>query len=221
MPVARRATRRPSSRYSKKKTSIPRQVRTIVNQIAEKKYLQLNTGLITGTNVWAFYSALEGLQQGTGASDRLGNRVFVTAIHYVIQFDCDNTVVPVENVFCEYLVYHNRAAGGGLPNGTDIWLFNQTSSPRNMAKTKQLTLEAYGTHNMPVAGGKTGTVADLNNGQGLARFSIFPKKQITYTSNSGTISDLLKDDYGFAICCNSNVGACRYRVFSTMEYTDY
>lgn len=193
-------------------------VRRVVLNMSEKKFFNQNVGVV-GTEfpaaiTWDFFSALAtnasgggtGIKQGTGASDRLGNKIFLRAIHFTI------TMAPLfgagmtNGCVCRVIVYHNKEAVGTLPSGITMFTLNNINSNRAVEYMPKLSVIRDFTHSMVTTAAVAASTPLSVGPMTIKKFSIYPNKLISFTSNTGAISDFLKDDYGFGICATDATG---------------
>lgn len=185
--------------------SAPRVRRAIIN-IAEKKFV--NTSIATRasmtavTNAWLFTSCIAGIQQGTSASDRIGNKAYIHSI--TVRFSLiPSFVTVVSGVQCRFVMYHNKEAVAALPGPTTVWTTDTFNSQRNLTLKPRVSL----LKDMTMAHVNTTTTS--GGPPYMMACTIYPKKIVDFQSSAGTISDLFKDDYGFGWCADAN-SCCQY-----------
>lgn len=187
-----------AKKYSKKKRSgykatIPTaRIKRVVNSMAEKKFVDLtlfNGGLVGTYTVW---SALAGIVQGTTASTRIGNKIRVHAIEFNVY--CYPATVTADGVSARFVVYHNKETVGALTTGSMVFSADNFMALRNTTLQPRISvLRDRMCHCVITA------LDGATKGYGPPhsfKWTIYPNKLIDFQSNAGTISDLLKDDYG-------------------------
>lgn len=226
MPVSRSYTKKTrTARQYKKKPTLTKRVRTIVNRIAEEKYINITLGTqFTSMNhdAWKYQSALAGIIQGTTAHTRLGNKIFVKAIHFAIECNLANVgAIRQENESCEMVAYHNKQANGTAMSSGLMWNTDEVGAVRNLDQTHRVKIQKYLYHTFQVFGDPSVTTKVTLTGWGVMRFSIYPKKVIEFQSNAGTISDILSDDFGFGAAITGYNGLCTLTGTMQTVFTDY
>lgn len=206
------------------KVSLPR-VKRILQNALERKFVN-NTELVTNPAggyasyvpaTWTFISALAGLAQGSGASNRVGNRIFLRCIRFTIE--CSPLADTAKTgAYCRMVIYHNKEAVGALPTATAVFSINEVQSARNLTLTKRYRILKDVTHHMVVTGNNATTVIASGPVQ-LMTLVCYPKKQIDFQSNAATISDLFKDDFGIAFCANY-ASNCQLKIQTQIEFSD-
>lgn len=208
MPYKRRYTRR--RKYAKGAVSRKRVAaiaKRVVTRMAEDKYL--NTTIATGASTsWQFGTFLA-CSQGTTASTRLGETIRLKRIEVFLRVT-PVTTMAVTGTQCRVILYHNKQAAGALPSAAMIFDANGTiNATRNTDQVRRITVVRDIVHTMVVTAKTDGVASNWSVGPiGVFKWVIYPKKKIQYTSNAGTISDLLLDDYGLGFlsdgnsCCN-------------------
>lgn len=195
-------------------------VKRIMNNMLEKK--SKLTSLQVGANpdgTWDFFSGLTGITQGTTASTRIGNRITVTSIRFTVMITL-NAVSSPAGALCRCILYHNKEAVGAVPAVYGIFDQDNILANRNVAQlprysilrdyTHQLTPTAYDAANSNFAYGPPIKFV----------WTIYPRKVINFDGNSGTITDLFKDDYGFACAMAGPGGVCAMTVDAKVMFTD-
>lgn len=191
-----------SYRRKARKASLAPLVRRIVRSTSEKKFYQHDIH-VYGAPVaesWGFRSALAGLVQGTGPSERIGNKIFLHSIRFTFNMKpmATGTFGRVAEQ-CRCVIYHNKEASGALPTGiNDMFTHNGLSAQRFVPQYNKYGVLRDAVHTF------TPTIYDQASNTivlGPAAqwdWVVYPRKQIDFRSNAGTISDLYKDDYGLA-----------------------
>lgn len=201
-------------------------VRRVVMNMAEKKYFEADIMTFASPvpATWAFASALAGIQQGTAATNRIGNKIFVHTIRFLIGMRTPATVAATTvSEQCRCVIYHNKEAVGTLPVGVNgVFTHNGISSNRFQPLVNRYSLLRDGIHTFsPLVYNSTTNQVALGPPIQYV-WTINPRKRIDFQSNSGTISDLYKDDYGVG-CVTSGtggVGTCEMLVRVQVVFSD-
>lgn len=195
-------------------------VRRVVMNMAEKKYFE-NTILSSTTvgTTWMFHSALAGITQGTAAYNRIGNKIFVHSIKFMVYITPNANEVASSNIRCRCAIYHNKEAVGALPTGSAVFTSDSIFGLRYQPLLSRYTIVKDTLHTM-VAGAQGNAANTYALGpQGQFVVTVYPKKRIDFSSNAGTISDLFKDDYGMC-CVSSNTTQCNMSVWVQVIFSD-
>lgn len=181
-----------------------------------------SSGTISATS-WA-YATLMALQQGTNASQRIGNKIYAKGIQLMVQMYVSTPqTAPVFGNTCRMIAYHNKEANGALPGASpSIFLTDSFMSLRNSATYPKFDVLKDEVHNfMPTSSnGNTGTPTPITaSAPHILRWYIPINRVIQYQSNAGTISDLLKDDYGVGIICNAGT-SCSFDMRYKLLFSD-
>jgi hypothetical protein len=194
--------------------------------MAEKKTYQISyydVALPTGiTDSWqsqSFFTnhlGVAGLQQGTGTSNRIGNKIFVTHIEY--RFTIKPTAGAGMDLSggnqCRFAIYHNKQCNQAPPVMTSVWAINGVNSCRNPDLLKQYSVSADRIMSMvPTSATTIGPAFPII---GVIRVN----KVIEYTSNLATIAALMKDDYGFMVI-SDKTPCCEIYGQWQIRFTDY
>lgn len=132
------ARRRANRRWRKFiRRRFTKRVRRVAYSIAEKKYFQfwINAGVgslgsappsdyvtsnlaATTSDIWRFWSFLNGIQQGAANNQRIGNNIFVRYVHISLYFvptpaANGDAVVRDTGSICRYVIVRDRKHGGG------------------------------------------------------------------------------------------------------------
>jgi hypothetical protein len=182
-------------RYTTKKkatVSIPR-VRKLMNYVAERKYLDLTVAGANVASTWSYHNPLASIIQGTTASTRIGNRIFVHSISYTV------TCAPLAGMnttgcVARMVLFHDKECMGSTPNALDMWEANEFNTQRNSAKLPKFRILKDMTHTMVVTAYNAGIAAA---GPLIGTIMVCrPRKVIQYSANNNGIADILKDNYG-------------------------
>lgn len=212
MPFGRYARRYAGRRrrFRRSRRGLFQRTRTIVNRIAETKYLNVDAGAANApSTVWVFNTFFQGLVQGTGATNRLGSQIFLRRVDVMV------TLYPVTadmisnrpSEFCRLMIYRNKQCNSTAASYNLFFDTNDFDSLRSVPNIRRVSILRDYSHCMTTltdtnAAG-TATVAGSINFQ----WTVFPRKVIQFISNNGDITDLATNDYGFAFC-SSNLGCC-------------
>lgn len=189
--------------------------------MAEKKFWTAD--LMVDANVpdtWNFMSALGAIVQGTSASNRIGNKIFLHAIQYMITIGPGNPQNTVAHLRCRCILYHNKEAVGTYPTGAALFTPDSILGLRNQTLLNRYAVQRDVVHVM--ATGAYNATGNLNilGPQTQFRWTVTPKKRIDYSSNTGVnVADLYKDDYGIA-CIASTANICKMSVRVTVIFSD-
>lgn len=220
-------------RYSSRKRRVTRKgvvaiARRVVNRNLEEKWFSkvivgstTNPGTAVPTlifNTWTLKSALAGIQQGTTAQARLGDRIRLKRIEFLIKVEPIVNAGIKDGTSCRMIVYHNKQANGTDIPPTAIFDYDKKESLRNITQARRVSVLRDYTHQMVAYATGTGDAVTTAGPAILYTWKVFPKKQITFSANEGTINDLLTDDYGFGITAEG--GCCQALIISKVVFTD-
>lgn len=190
-----------------KKTTVAR-VRRVVYGMAEKKWFEgASSNIMPAT--WGSVSFLNGLNQGNGAQQRIGNKILVHKIIITINLRPNGAVNTSQNgSVCRVAVYHNKECKGSLPGASpEIMDTDSIIANRYIPKLPQYTLLSDKTATMVVTSNNAGAMFSAA-GQTVYRICLYPKQRIDFTATGGGMADILKHDFGLhyiadtATCCN-------------------
>lgn len=206
-------TRRTLTKITKKVVK-----RVLNSNLEEKYYLATLYNGTASAATWQLTSALAGLQQGTSATQRVGNRVTVKRIEYSI-FIQPATTMSGAGSLCRVILYHNRQAAGAQIGATTIFDTNDLYSLRNITQSKRVSVTRDAQYPMwPTA--LNGSFAVAATSPPIRLFWRQPvNKMVTYQSNAGTISDILTDDYGIGFV-SDDANCCAVSVNAKIIFTD-
>lgn len=217
--MARFIKRRRTTRAKTKVSSA--RVRRVVFNMAEKKFFNQTMGvaatpLVVGAT-WQFFSTLctnsttgsvVGIKQGTGASDRLGNKILLRQINFTIRMTPTFASGMTDGCFCRVIVYKNKEAVGSVPTGADMFVLDVVDANRNIPLTPKLSVLRDLGHTMVTTAAVAASTPLAVGPVKLIKFSVFPNKIIDYSGgNSGAITDILKHDFGIGFCA-TEANAC-------------
>jgi len=217
------------------KNQLGRMVRSYVTNIEEKKYIQFcctsstwNTGTATNAT-WTFGSAIQGGQnavlgamvgviQGTNRNERVGNRIRLHRIDFLINIVPISGPTMFDGSICRVVVYHNKEPQGSLVTSAQTFASDIYNAPRNEQYRNRISILKDFTHSMVATGTNAGAV--LSTGpQFLGKFSIYPKQVVEYSGSTGTIATIMKHDYGVG-WCSDTTSCCNITCVGTVVYTD-
>jgi len=163
-------------------------------------------------NTWTFRSVLA-LAQGTDASTRIGNQIMLKEIQFSIQMKPLAASASTEGCTMRFVVYRNREANGAVPTVTDVFVVDNVMSLRASPFLPKFDL----LYDKVTAGIKT--TATTAGPPTITQFTIPINKRIDYTGSGGTITSLLKDDYGYGMVC-SDPTSCSMEIKTKLVFTD-
>lgn len=226
-----------AGRTYKKKTYKRRKTTTMVRQmkrfgisVPELKTYSTSGSYPVATTVWQYFSCLAmvatggcpkvSINQGTDASSRIGNRIFVKKIEVMIMMT-PGTSMPAGGTQCRAVMYHNKECNGTLIASTDLWDYDQLMTTRLQARLAKASVLKDHSKSMIVTGTDSTGVIKAVGPTCMAHFIVYPKKTINYVGNTtaGAITDLLKDDYGFGYCA-LNATSVSIAVALKVSFTD-
>jgi len=180
--------------------------------MAEKKFKDTANASALMANTWTFGSFLL-MAQGTDASTRVGNKIFVKSVTVSMQMK-PQVGMPVSGCTMRFVVYHNKDSLGALPAAVgDLW---QTPGIDTLRYTPYLS--KYNLLFDQITSGVM-TSATTSGPPSIKQITFPINKLIEYKSNLGTIADLLNDDYGYAMIC-SDASSCNMELRWKVNYTD-
>lgn len=210
MPSASRMYKR--RKLSKK--GVRKIVKAVVNRNLEHKWFLNYKSTTAAASTWTFTSVFDyptvKFQQGTNVNQRIGDRIKVTKIEFLVFIDPvvgAGGAPMATGTRCKCIVYHNKQANGALPTGAMMYDTDQLNALRLVAKQPAVSVLKEYTHHMSVLSQNAGVSFSAGPPTSF-KWVIYPKKTIQFTANSGTITDILRDDYGFGFvtddgaCCN-------------------
>lgn len=212
----RRKTKRSYRRRTAKVST--QKVRRIVTNMAEKKYYDFaNLDVTPVLSSYTFVSLLGAIQQGSTASTRIGNKIFVHSIE-VNYCMTPLITMPAGGAICRIGMYHNKEAVGILPTSGQTFLENSVESTRYTPMINRITLPRDRKMTMVITG--TNGAATVAVGPKMCgSFKIYPKKKIDFFANNGNVGDLYKDDYGVFYFC-TDATSCNMAMTAKVIYSD-
>lgn len=219
-----RRSRRSAKRRGVTKRSVALITKRVINRQQELKWKQVtaygsnpNPNLaapVGAPAVWQFYSVIQGIQQGNQVGDREGDRIFIKYIDYYIRLIPVNASSMANGGRCRVLLYRNRLANGLAPVALQVFDSDQIDTMRNVQKIRTIGLSRDYIHQFVATSGD-GTNVFTSGPEANFIWRQKVNKQITYQDNSGTVSALLQDDFGFGLIADENCCAvlCKAKVF--------
>lgn len=193
-----------------KKAYTTRRIKKVVMSIAERKYKTFAWNTVAAPNSmaasWFFQSffvgsALNGgIIQGTDANTRLGNKIYVEGIRYRFVAKGQGTVDATGGSNCRFAIYHNKQCNGVATSGAEVMTTNTVVATRNPDYVRKIAVKRDLTMSMTATSGTT--VGPAWPIIGYCKVN----KVIDMVTNTGTITQLIKDDFGFGFI--ADVAAC-------------
>lgn len=219
MPMMRR-------KYTNKrraKTTLGNYVKRVVTSLEEKKATAaaLDFTSKSPSANWQFISGLAAanISQGTAKNQRIGERIKIWKIDFVF------TIIPTpgsafmtDGTCCRFIIYHNKQANGAIPVSSQLWNTDTEAATRNITFVNRISVLKDFTHSMVATSQNAGTVLTAGP-KLLTTVTIYPKAKISYQGSTGTISDILKDDYGIGYVTEA-AGCCSMACNVQVHYTD-
>lgn len=187
--------------------------RAIVNRVAELKAHTGDTG-INGIDInmgWGFRSFLAGIDQGTTASTRIGNQIYVRKIEVMIN------ILPYTPAFegqtpghfCRLILYRNKQTNGSLPDFSILFNKNMYNSLRNVPNIRRIVITRDYMHSFQRLSLEDGALPGPTiTGTSTFQWTIYPRRKIQYSANTSSIADILSNDIGIGWSGSHN-GCCR------------
>lgn len=219
MAYRRRSFRRRRGVSRKRIAAVTRRV---INSQLEKKFFNktLYSGIPANTT-WLMDSAIAGLQQGTTASTRLGNKVKLVRIEFSIAINpTSNPAMLSSGSKCRVILYHNRQTNGVQTDGATLFDANTILSLRNVPNMPKLSVLKDYVHNMSVLTVNPSTAAPMSSGPPIQfKWVIHPKQVISFITNATDITAMLTHDYGIGFCAD-DAGCCEVSVLTKLVFCD-
>lgn len=177
--------------------------------VMEKKFYDQAQASIAIPTTWALDSFLGQIINGTGPSNRTGNKIMLKSFEVFIQILPQVAAGMSNGTACRFIMWHNKETNGALLTaGTLFPVTNSITAVRNSASLPKVSVLRDEYHTMVVTGtDSTGAVKTVGPIK-VIHWKVFPNKVIDYTGTGGGVADLLKHDYGIgyiatsATCCN-------------------
>lgn len=172
----------------------------MVEKKAYTQYYGTPTTPISPGTTWSFYSALQGLQQGTTGETRIGDKIRLHSIEWTVRCTPTSAIVGAGDQL-RIVIYHNKLTNGVLISAPQVFDINELGALRAHDYKDKVTILRDKVCTCVVTAVKDSDGTTQAQGpRMLVRFKIFPKKVITYTDNTTNMTALLKDDYGIGFC---------------------
>ncbi len=190
---------------------------------------QLNTEKkVVGTTASALKNdvlLLNGLSEGTGNNDRIGQTVRFKDLSMRIAF----TNLTAETIWLRYIIVRDAAPKGVVPAITDVLQGSSVQSFRNLDNTgrfkiledKVLTLQYSTVENTSPSAGFTSIYIDLEGLKGSKQQKNKSKMESNYgLGNAGTIADISSGAYYLMIVTSAVANEAVFSYQSRMRYLD-
>lgn len=186
--------------------------------MSEKKFYEYTVGMtcattymtgsfLTGLTAGAltYVPSPAAIAQGTSAGNRIGNKIYLHQIICRINMVPNASAVNGSGCTMRYGIYHNKeclgvviAGNGGLFNSDAI------NAVRYIPKKPQVSLLRDYNYTGIVTGTDSTGVPKAVAPRSVITMSCYPKKRIDYINNNNSIADILKDDWGWFMCCDTS-----------------
>lgn len=171
------------------------------------------------TTSWKNVSACIGLGEGTSAITRIGQKVRLKRIEYIVAIQPVLAGTEKVGSRCRVILYHNKQANGAPMAPTSLFDSNDILSLRNITQMRRCSVLKEHVHHMSVIA-SDGAGTNSSAGPPIQfKWTIYPKTVLQYTSNAGAEADILKDDYGIG-WISDDAGCCTISVRSKLVFTD-
>jgi len=226
----------PSKRKATTKKFAPR-VKKVMQSLLEEKFI-INQNCTTvqpilGNN-WFMCNVLcsqtasqtdgagSGIVQGNGVNQRIGNRIRLKKID--INFEIKPTVANVEanGSSCRLLLVHDRNPTLGYPAGTDIMSEFTHRAQQNLINKKRFVILKDIIHQMTWIGTKAADTIASAGPQLMGKFTIYPKYELNYQSNSG-LTAFITNHCWYLMAINDTgtiTSCCDFIAVTQVSYTD-
>lgn len=234
--------RKGTKRKTVNKNQLGNFVKKVVTSLEEKKAQNgvisqeqlagpINNPFVSASTGWVFKSCFAdftlfaptypGIVQGTAKNQRIGERIRLTKIEFAIHILPASTIgTTMQNgTACRFIIYHNKQANGVLPTPAEVWNDNNIYTTRNSTFMNRLSILKDFTHQMVATGTDNTGAVTASGPQLVTTMTIYPKQSITFTGSASAIANILKNDYGFAVC-GDGVNCCQVYVRTQIMYTD-
>lgn len=182
------------------KLTVPR-LKRMIYTTQELKHKEFDIpGFAVGIN-WALDSVLETIQQGTASNERIGDRIYVKSIQVSFYMQCIPATFDKAGAICKVLLYHNKQAAGNLIQATTMFTGDDFWAHRNLTRMPAVSIPSLRSSSMFVT--SIDAAGNAFSPPSVITLRIAPRKVIEYTGTTGTVADLLRDDYGYGVVCNT------------------
>lgn len=162
----------------------------------EKKFFDFTSGTIVGAATWKMSSEVGKIVQGTTASNRLGNKIYIHSIEWLVKCFCNIGSMPTGGTNSRFIIWHDKEAVGTDPAALQIFTVDNMQSLRATPYLAKISVLR------DMLCSQVLTTTTTAGPEMLHTFKIFPKKVINYIGNTAAVADLLKDNYGLGYSCN-------------------
>ncbi len=165
----------------------------------------------------AVFQHLLDVDQGTGASDRLGQRITVVSIQFKMFVNMDSATTG-QALHIRAVLVEDRQANGAVPGFNDYFASVTTTAVRTMSNLQRFNTLKEWDFNINSSGfAGNGTANDSS--EVLRNFNLFKKcnKKIRYSGSTGVISAVKSTNLVFLIMASSTTpvstltGVMRFR----------
>lgn len=231
MPAPKRIRNTEKSRATKlTKTNLGALVRRTVMDIEEHKFFQHFPTVAVTTFphlTWQIYGLLYnasnvGIVQGTGASDRIGNKIKLQGIDLMVKIEPIQSGMDANGSMCRLVVIHQKKNNGAAPTQTQC--FTGLGTPhlvadiQNPVYENRITFHQDIVHNMVMTGTNVAP-ANTAGPEGLYKIHIPAKSIVEYNSSSGGEASLVSDGWYIAIT-SDGAACCAITTNCVVRYTD-
>jgi len=179
--------------------------------MAEKKFFDYAPTTITPpiNATWFLDSQVYRIATGTLATQRVGNKIFIHSIEYSFTCTCNVANIPATGGFIKFILWHDKETNGTNISATTLFNVDNILSVRNTSSQPKCSiLKEMNCH-------MVNTTATTAGPQHQWKWKIYPKKRVDYTNSTASISDILKDNWGFGICQSVSQATA----FATIAYS--
>lgn len=225
MPASKRTGSKPAYGSKKMKNALGRQIRQVVQDIEEKKFIVFNTLASTGQatfNEWKFNSLLvehnadpslgAGITQGAAVNQRIGNKIKLQGIDLIVKIEPRSTI-DLMSGFCRFCVVHDKRSNGSTAlTATQVFTTDDHFGFPNPNYTDRFTITNDWVHSVVATSGTTA------GPDGLYKIHI-PAKSVIEYSGAGTLPTILNHGWWFGFVTDKD-DCCTLQVKTIVYYTD-
>lgn len=174
----------------------------------EKKNIDVSSTLVpAGVNQWSAVTLINGLQQGTGNSNRIGRKVMMKSLYLRIQNTASSAVLGNTRV----LVVYDKQTNGATPAITDILVTNGPNAPNNLSNADRfITLADFLT---PPCQNSTQTMM-------CAEYRKISLDAMFNNASTGNVTDFTSGGVFIMAIPSSGLVADTTNFYSRIRYTD-
>lgn len=160
-----------------------------------------------------------GIGQGTGVSDRVGNKIKLQGIDLMITVNPDPSDAGMLNgSLCRFAVWHDKQCNGSLPTTSQILVTDAIYGNQNPNYEHRLVKHQEFVHSMVFTG--VNSVASPASGPaGLYKIHIPAKTVIEFNGSTGGIANMVGDNWFFTMI-SDNDDCCKVLVEATIRFVD-